>query len=78
MRSFDPSTVVSEEAVRAHLAREFPAVPGRVIDAVLVAYRAATPTLLETLVAAHARIEDACAPDPELQAGHEVDLRRLR
>jgi hypothetical protein len=51
----------SDQGVLAQLASEFPAVPARVIAAVLAAFLATTPNLATAVVAAHDRLIDACA-----------------
>jgi len=47
--------------VLTQLVSEFPAVPARVIAAVLAAYLATAPTLAVAAAAAHDRLIDACA-----------------
>jgi hypothetical protein len=51
----------SDDGVLAQLVSQFPAVPARVIAAVLAAYLATAPTLAVAAVAAHDRLIDACA-----------------
>jgi hypothetical protein len=51
----------SDQGLLAQLASEFPAVPARVIAAVLAAYLATMPTLELAVVAAHDRLVDVCA-----------------
>ena len=52
---------VSEARARAHLMREFPAVPARIVAAVLAAYRRVTPSVAQAERASRERLRDACS-----------------
>lgn len=51
----------AEQAARERLAQAFPEVPLRIIASIFAAYRRVTPTLSDTVRAAHRRIVDACS-----------------
>lgn len=60
MSFLDVHSPLTAARARKQLAREFPGVAPRIINAVLAAYRRVTPNLASALRAARGRLKDAC------------------
>jgi hypothetical protein len=64
----------AEPSAQQQLAATHPGVPARIVDSVLTAFRAVTPTLTDAVRATQRRLDDACAPPMTSSIGAHSDV----
>jgi hypothetical protein len=63
-----------QTSAQQQLAETHPGVPARIVDSILSAFRAVTPTLPDAVRATQRRLDDACAPLMTSSIGAHSDV----